>query len=112
MNIAQPHRFGIELIFALAGAVVTPCNRNLVTVAREGAVFVIKAQCYLGIAQRSSYLCTAEYNVLHFGAAQIFGGLLTENPAHSVGNVAFAGAVGSHHGSYSAAEIKHRFIRE
>ena len=71
MDIAQADSLAVQLILALARAVVAAGNGDIVLVAVvEGAVGVIEAQSNLGKAHRLSERRAAEYDVLHFRAAQ------------------------------------------
>ena len=71
MDIAQTHCLAVQLIFALTRAVIAAGDGDLVLVAViQGAVGVIEAQSDLGKAHRLSERRAAEYDVLHFRAAQ------------------------------------------
>ena len=58
-------------------------------------ILVVKNQRHFAIAQRFARLRSAENHVLHAGAAQRLGALLTKHPAHRVADIAFSGAVGT-----------------
>ena len=71
MDIAQADSLAVQKILALARAVVAAGDGDIVLVAVvEGAVGVIEAQSDLGKAHRFSQRRAAEYDVLHFRAAQ------------------------------------------
>ena len=71
VDIAQADSLAVQLILALARAVVAAGDGDIVLVAVvEGAVGVIEAQSDLGKAHRLSERRAAEYDVLHFRAAQ------------------------------------------
>ena len=113
MDISQATFLTVDFIFALARAVIAARDRHIVFIAViQPSVGIIKAQSNLGIAQSLSLACAAENNILHPRSAQGFGGLLAENPAHGVGNIALARAVGADNRRYSLAEFKHGFIRK
>ena len=65
MHVTQSDDLTVEHIFAFARAEVAAGDGNLVPVAVERSVRVVKAQSDLGKAQRFSDLCAAEDNVFH-----------------------------------------------
>ena len=56
-------------------------------------VCIIKGQGYLAVVEGLAFLCTVKDDVGHAVAAQGFGALFAQHPAHGVANVAFAAAV-------------------
>src|SRR3984957_11100387 len=50
-----------------------------------------------GHAQRFALAGAGKYDIFHLGAAEAFGGLLAEHPAHRVEDVRFAAAIRTHH---------------
>ena len=59
-------------------------------------------------AKRAPFAAAAENNVFHFAAAQIFGTLFAQHPAHGIGDIAFTAAVRAYNYNcrYAAAKIK------
>ena len=112
MDILEPHGVSIDTVFALAGAVIAAGYGHFVLIEREGAVAVIEPQRHLGKALRPAHAGAAEYHILHLRAAQAFGGLLAEHPAHRVGNVALSAAIGADNAGDPLVKGEHRFIRE
>ncbi len=112
MNVLKSRIFAVKLIFAFARTVIAACNGNLVAVAYKGTVSVIKAKRNLGKADCTACRCTAEYNVLHLGAAKTFCGLLAENPAHSVRDVTLSASVRAYNGCYAFSESQNSFVGE
>ena len=102
----------VDEVFALARTVVTARHRDFVGIFRERAVGIVKIQGDLRIALGLSQIRPHKYDVLHFGAAQIFGGLFAEYPADSVGNVAFAAAVRADNSGDALIEFQHGSVRK
>ena len=67
---------------------------------------VVKGQRHLRHAQGPALLGAIEDHVLHLGAAERLGALLAQHPAHGVGDVALAAAVGPDDGRDAAAELQ------
>ena len=66
MNVTQTNDLTVEHIFALARTVIAACYGHLILIVVESSVCIVKAQSYLGKAERLSYLRAAENNILHF----------------------------------------------
>ena len=112
VDILEPHGIAIDAVFPLSRAVVAAGYGHLVLVEGKGAVAIIEPQCNLRKALRPAHSGPAEDHILHLGAAQAFGGLLAEHPAHRVGNVALSAAVGADNAGDPLVKGEHRFIRE
>ena len=95
--VGQSSREAAELavdeIFALAGAVDAPRNRDLGKRNVEQPVRIVKVQRYLAIGERLSQLRSVKDNVLHLGPAQGLRALLAQHPANRDGEIALSAAV-------------------
>jgi len=58
-----------------------------------------------------AFVCR-ENNVLHVGAAQAGGFLLSEYPSDGVDDIALPATVGTYHGGHAFTELDLRFVRE
>ena len=112
VDVAQAGVFAVDDVFALTRTVIAARNRHFIRIFRQRAVFVVKTQGDLGIAFGFAQVRTHKDNIFHFRAAQIFGGLLAQYPAHRVGNVAFAAAVRPDNCGYALIEFQHGFVRK
>ena len=97
---------------ALPVAVHPAGHRHLREVHGQGPVLVVEHQGHLAVAQGLALLGAVEDNVLHLGAAQGFGALFPQHPAHGVADVTFSAAVRSHYSSQSFVKAQLDFIRE
>ena len=88
----------VQEIFALPAAVDPAGDQDLGILQGEALVFIVKDQGNFAVAQGLPPLGAAEDHVLHAGAAQGPGVLLSEHPAHRVRDIAFSGSVRSHDG--------------
>lgn len=73
---------------------------------------VVDDQRHLRKAHLVPLLRTAEDDVLHLGAPELAAVLLAHDPADGVGDIGFAGSVGSHDGGDVLAEVQHRLVGE
>ena len=111
-DLLEPHLGASDQIFAVPRAVVFAGDSDLVTVPVEQAGAVVKGERHLGKALRFAALGADKNDVLHFGAAQRLGGLLTEHPAHRVADVALAAAVWPDNSGHPVVELEQGFIRK
>ena len=110
VDIAQARRLLVDIVFALARAVIPAGNHDLRRFDLECAVLIIQHERRLGKADGRPLLRAAENNVLHLGAAQRPGALLAHDPADGVGNIGFSAAVRADDRCDIAPELQHRFI--
>ncbi len=111
-DILQAHRIPVDVVFALPGAVIPPCDHDLVLLPGQAVVAVVQHQGHLGIARLPPLGRAAEDHVLHPAPPQGTGGLLPHDPAHRVRQVGLAGAVRPHDGGDALVKGQHRLFRE
>ena len=112
-HILEADGLAVDIVFALAAAVVPAGNSNLALLhGGENMLRVVDHQRHLGKAHLGPLRRTAENNILHLGAAKALGALLAHDPADGVRNVGLTGAVGSHDGGDILTEIQNGLIRE
>ena len=115
MDIAQSDRLCIDVIFAFPGAVIAARDGDLIVIRRQSGtagIRVVKRHGNLGKAHLTARVGTAENDILHTAAAQILGRDFAQNPLHGIGNVGFAGAVGTDNYGSTAVKGQMRFIGE
>ena len=110
--ILEPDRLAVDVILAVAAAVIAAGQHYLAAVIVEDVGRVINYQRHLRKAQRTALLRAAENDVLHFRAAQSLCPLLAHDPEYGVGYVRLAGAVRPDNGGYIFFKRKPRFIGE
>ena len=93
--VAQAHLFTVDVVFALAAAIVAPGDADLVRIQRQNACRVIQHERYLRKAHCPALFRAAEDNVFHFPAAQHPRLLLAHDPQKRVRQIGFAAAVGA-----------------
>ena len=112
MDVTQTGGLLVDIKFAVATAVVTTGDHNLVSIIGQSAVGVIQGQRCLRKADSRTLLRTAEDNVLHLCATEGLGALLAHDPKDRIGDIGFAGAVGADDGGDIIAKADQRLIRE
>ena len=112
LNVFQAAGRTVDAVFAFTGAVHAPRHLHLCIFHRQTAVLIINDNGNLRKAERLPAFRSGENNVLHFIAAQAFHALLPKHPAHSVGNVALATAVGADYGRYTGVKFQLHFFRK
>ena len=112
MDVLQAGGLAVDVILAVAGAVVAPGDHDLVGIVGQGPVFIVQGQGGLRKAQCVALLGAAEDDVLHFRAAQCLAALLAHDPENGIGNIRFAGAVGTDDGGDVIAKADQRLIRK
>ena len=113
VDIAQTRRLLVDVVLALAAAVVAPGHGHLGLLhGGEDVGAVVDDQRHLGEARLGPLGGTAEDDVLHLGAPEALGALLAHDPADGVGDIGLAGAVWPHDGRDVLTEVQHRLIRE
>ena len=73
-------------------------------------VRVVQSDGYAGKALGLPRLRTGEDDILHTGASKLFDLLLSQHPAHRVGDIALAAAVGSHDAGDSVMKFEHDLV--
>ena len=84
VDVAQTHALLVNVVFALAGAVIPARDHQLVGVIMQGAVAVVQHERRLGKADGGALLRAAENDILHLLAAQRAGILLAHDPADGI----------------------------
>ena len=80
----RTHALLVDVVFALAGAVIPARDHQLVGVIMQGAVAVVQHERRLGKADGGALLRAAENDILHLLAAQRAGILLAHDPADGI----------------------------
>ena len=104
LDVAEPDRRAVEQVVALARAREPPGDDHLAVRDREVAVAVVEEEGDLGDVDRPAGRRALEDHVLHLPAAEQPGRLLAQHPAHRVGDVGLAAAVGAHDGGHAFLE--------
>ena len=112
VHVPQADRLAIDIVLALAGAVVAPGDRRLFPPVGEKILAPFQGQGHLGEALALAGLGAAEIHILHPAAPEGLGRLLPQNPADGVGQVGLAAAVGPHDGGDGAGKGEDRFVRK
>ena len=73
-------------------------------------VGIIQGNGHIGKALWLSDLRSREDNILHGSASQLLCALLTEHPAHRVGNIALAASVRPYNTGNSVVELKQDLV--
>ena len=84
VNIPEPGGLLINIVFAVAGAVIPTGNHDLVGIICQRPVGVVQRQGRLGKTHCTALLGAAEDHVLHFRAPQGLGALLAQYPQNRV----------------------------
>ena len=112
-HVLQPDGLAVDVVLALAAAVVAPGHGHLGLLhGGEDVGAVVDDQRHLGEARLGPLGGTAEDDVLHLGAPEALGALLAHDPADGVRDVGLAGAVGTHDGGDVLAEVQRGLIGE
>ncbi len=112
-HVLQPDGLAVDVVLALAAAVVAPGHGHLGLLhGGEDVGAVVDDQRHLGKARLGPLGGAAEDDVLHLGAPEALGALLAHDPADGVRDVGLAGAVGSHDGGDVLAEVQRGLIGE
>ena len=112
VDVLQAGGLAVDVVFAVAAAVIAAGDHDLVGIVSQGPVGVVQGQGGLGKAHGAPLLGAAEDHVLHFGAPEGFGALLAHDPEDGVGDIRFAGAVGPDDGGDVVAEPDQGLVRE
>ncbi len=108
--ISQPTLCTVEHIFTLARAVDATRYSYLREIRLKLKVGVIDCNRDLGEAQRAAVFRAGENDILHLDPAQTFRALLAQHPAHSVGDITLAAAVGADYGRNARVKLELYFF--
>ena len=111
-HVTKAHLLAVDIVFALAAAVVAAGDADLVRVQRKHPGGVVEDQRDLGKAHGASLLRAAEDDVLHLSAAERARPLLAHDPQKGVGDVALAAAVGAYDHRYIFFKAQPRLFRK
>ena len=112
VDVLQAGGLLVDIKFRIAGAVVPAGDHHLIGVVGQGPVPVVQGQGSLREAHGGTLLGAAEDHVFHLGTTEGLVALLAHNPEDGVGNIGFAGAVGTHDGGNIVAKADQRLVRE
>ena len=84
VNIAQTRGLFVDIVLALAGAVVPAGDHDLRRLHRERPVLIVQNERRFRVADCRALQRTAENDVLHLCSAQRLGALLAHDPADGV----------------------------
>ena len=112
VDVPEPAGLAVDIVFALAGAVIPAGDHDLALLHGEHMAGVIQNQGDLGIARLLPLLGAAEDHVLHLAAPEGLGGLLPHDPADGVGEVGLSAAVGADNGGDVLVKGQNRLVRE
>ena len=87
MDVPKPGRLLVDIELTVTAAVEPAGHHHFVCVIGQRTVRVVQRQRSFGKAYRRTLLGSAEDHVLHFGAAQGLGALLTHDPQDGIGNI-------------------------
>ena len=110
LYIAQAHLHIVQEIFTLAAPVKSSRDRHFLIVYRELMIRVVEGNGYICTGQRFPQLGSRKNNILHGASAQLLDPLLSEHPAHRIGNIGFPGAVRSHNRRKAVMEFQLDFV--
>ena len=96
----------VDEVFAFAGAIDAAGDLHFLGVGGELALAVVEGHGDFGQPEAAARSGAVEDDVGHFAAAQAFGGLLAENPADGIDDVALARAVRPDDGGDAVAELE------
>ena len=111
-HVDQPTAGPRQPVFAFAGAVETPHDRDLWPPQPEQTLAVVQHQLHLGSGSRLTSRCAAEDHVLHRLAPDRHRRLFAERPQHRVGYVRLARSVGAHDHAHAGPELEHGAVGE
>ena len=112
VNVLEAHGLLVDVILALAAAVIAAGQHDLRAVGIEDVGGVVDHERHLRVAHGPALFGAAEDHVLHLAAAQGLGALLAHDPEQGVGDIGFAGAVRPHDGGDVFFKAQARLVRE
>ena len=112
VNIPQSGGLAVDIVFAVTAAVIPAGDHDLICVIAQGPVRIIQGQSCFRKANGRTLLRAIKDHVLHFCATEGLCALLTHNPEDGIGNIRFAGTVGTDDGGDIVTEPDQSLIRE
>ena len=112
VDVLQPAGAPVDIVFALAGAVIPAGHRHLSFLHGEDVGGIVDDKGDLGKAQALPLGCTVKDHILHFSAPERFGGLFPHDPADGIGDIGFARSVGTHDCGDVRPKGQHRLVRK
>ena len=112
VDVLQTTLRAVQHVLRLARAVETTGNRHLVVIDIQDAVRIIEGDRHEGRALRAAKLRAGEDDILHGASTQLLHLLLTEYPAHRVGDVRFSRAVRADDARDALTEIQDGLVRK
>jgi hypothetical protein len=97
----------IQIIFGIPGTEQPPGNFDVVILDGKHAAVVLDGEVYLRHPRGFESFGTAEYDLLHFGAAKHAGTLFTEYPSYGIEYIGFPATVRTDHTSNTAVKFQH-----
>ena len=112
VDVAQAAGLAVDIIFALAAAVIAAGDHDLGVLSVEDAGAVVKDERHLRKAHGAALFRAAEDDVLHLAAAQRFRALLAHDPQNGVRYVRLAAPVRADNCRDLLVKIQARLVRE
>ena len=112
IDIPEPSRLAIDIIFTVAGAIVAPGDHHLGRFQPEDVRRIVQYQRHLRKAYLWPFQGAAKDDVLHLAAPERLGAHFSHDPANGIGNIGFAAAVGAYNGGDIAAKGHDGLIRK
>ena len=112
VDVPQAGRLLVDIVFRVTGAVIPAGDHYLVGIVWQCPVGIIQGQGGLRKTHGGPLLGAAEDHILHLGATERFAALLAHNPKDGIGNIRFAGTVGTDNGGDIVAKADQGLVRE
>ncbi len=106
LDVEQPARGAVHLVFARAVAIQPPGDRHLGEIEFEPAGSVVERQRHLGPAERRAHGRPGEDHVLHLLGAQRRGRLGSQHPGDGIDDVGLARPVGADDDRHTRLELE------
>ena len=90
LDILHPDCGSIDQILRLSGTVQPPCDSHFFVIDRKRMIRIIQSDRDIGIAKRPAHSGAGKNDILHGPAAQLPGGLFSQNPADRVRDIRLA----------------------
>ena len=110
MNILQPAAYIIEPVFTFAVLIIFAGNRYRIKFCWEQISCVVKSQAYFSETACTACFGAIEYKALQVFTAQVADFLLTDYPADTINDIAFATAVWANNTGNILVELHYSFI--
>ncbi len=108
VDVLQSARRLVEEIFALAVAIHTAGDADLIPIHAEFLLTLRETQRNLRHAERLAAIGAAENDVRHLAATQGFRGLFAKHPAHGIEDIGLAAAIRADDSGDATVEIQDR----